>query len=67
MTSHPTSWRFCVAPMMDCTDRHYRFFARLLSRKALLYTEMIVAAALVHGDASPKNVLAAPAATIRWS
>ena len=51
MTSHPTSWRFCVAPMMDCTDRHYRFFARLLSRKALLYTEMIVAAALVHGDA----------------
>ena len=44
-------WRFCVAPMMDCTDRHFRFLARLMSRHARLYTEMIVAAALVHGDA----------------
>jgi len=37
--------------MMGCTDRHYRYFARLLSRRARLYTEMLVAAALTHGDA----------------
>ena len=47
----PSDWRFCVAPMMGCTDRHYRYFARLLSRRARLYTEMLVAAALTHGDA----------------
>ena len=46
-----SDWRFCVAPMMGCTDRHYRYFARLLSRRARLYTEMLVAAALTHGDA----------------
>lgn len=40
-----------VAPMMDWTDRHCRFFHRLLSRRALLYTEMLHAGALVHGDA----------------
>ena len=39
-----------VAPMLDCTDRHYRYFARLCSRGALLYTEMIPAGAIVHGD-----------------
>lgn len=44
------SWRFCVAPMMDWTDRHCRYFHRLLSRRARLYTEMITAPALVHGD-----------------
>ena len=42
--------RFCVAPMMDCTDRHYRFFLRLISQHTLLYTEMITAAAILHGD-----------------
>ena len=42
-------WRFCVAPMMACTDRHYRQLARLLSRRARLYTEMVVAAALLRG------------------
>ena len=42
--------RFCVAPMMDCTDRHDRFFLRLLSRHALLYTEMVTAQAVVRGD-----------------
>lgn len=42
--------RLCVAPMLDWTDRHYRYFARLLSRHTLLYTEMITAAALRHGD-----------------
>ncbi|HET9669938.1 MAG TPA: tRNA dihydrouridine(20/20a) synthase DusA [Casimicrobiaceae bacterium] len=43
-------WRLCVAPMMDWTDRHCRYFHRLLSRRARLYTEMITAPALVHGD-----------------
>ncbi len=41
---------FSVAPMMACTDRHYRYFARLLSRHTLLYTEMVTAAAIIHGD-----------------
>ncbi len=45
-----TGRRFCVAPMLDCTDRHFRYFARLLSRHAWLYTEMVPAAGLVHGD-----------------
>jgi tRNA-dihydrouridine synthase A len=36
--------------MMDCTDRHFRYFLRLLSRQVLLYTEMITPAALIHGD-----------------
>ena len=35
---------------MDCTDRHYRYLARLISKRTLLYTEMITSAALVHGD-----------------
>lgn len=43
---------FCVAPMMDWTDRHDRVFLRQFSRCALLYTEMVTAAALKHGDAS---------------
>lgn len=42
--------RFSVAPMMDCTDRHCRRFMRLISRHALLYTEMITAAAIMRGD-----------------
>lgn len=42
--------RICVAPMMDYTDRHCRYFLRLLSPSALLYTEMITAAALVRGN-----------------
>src|SRR4051812_4409055 len=40
-----------VAPMMDRTDRHFRFLIRILSRRAWLYTEMITAPALLHGDA----------------
>jgi tRNA-dihydrouridine synthase A len=40
---------FAVAPMMDWTDRHCRFLHRLLSRDALLYTEMVVADAVIHG------------------
>jgi tRNA-dihydrouridine synthase A len=42
--------RLSVAPMMDWTDRHCRAFHRMLSREALLYTEMVTAAAVVHGD-----------------
>ena len=42
-------WRFCVAPMMEWTDRHCRFFHRLLTRRALLYTEMLTTGAVLHG------------------
>ena len=45
-TSHPLS----VAPMMDWTDRHYRFFMRGLTKHTLLYTEMVTTGALRHGD-----------------
>lgn len=41
---------FAVAPMMDWTDRHCRFFHRRLTREALLYTEMVTANAVLHGD-----------------
>ncbi len=47
----PLSRRFSVAPMMDWTDRHCRFFLRQLSRHALLYTEMVTTGALINGDA----------------
>lgn len=42
--------RFAVAPMIDWTDRHCRFFHRQLTSNALLYTEMVVADAIIHGD-----------------
>ena len=45
------SHRFSVAPMMDWTDRHCRAFHRVMSRRALLYTEMAVDQAVIHGDA----------------
>lgn len=45
-----TAARLSVAPMMDWTDRHCRALHRRLSRRALLYTEMVTAAAVVHGD-----------------
>lgn len=44
-----TAKLFAVAPMIDWTDRHCRFFHRQLSRHALLYTEMVVADAIIHG------------------
>jgi tRNA-dihydrouridine synthase A len=44
------SHRFCVAPMMDWTDRHCRYFLRLIAPRARLYTEMVTAPALLHGD-----------------
>ena len=50
-TAASLSHRFCVAPMMDWTDRHDRVFLRQLSKHALLYTEMVTSAALKHGDA----------------
>lgn len=43
-------WRMSVAPMMDWTDRHCRYFHRLLTRRTLLYTEMVTTGALIHGD-----------------
>ena len=43
-------WRLSVAPMIDWTDRHCRYFHRLLSRHTRLYTEMITTGALLHGD-----------------
>ena len=42
--------RFSIAPMMDWTDRHCRVFHRLLSARALLYTEMITTGAIIHGQ-----------------
>ncbi|MGB1360893.1 MAG: tRNA dihydrouridine(20/20a) synthase DusA [Alphaproteobacteria bacterium] len=41
---------FSIAPMMEWTDRHYRSLARIISKHTLLYTEMVTAPALVHGD-----------------
>ena len=46
----PAGFRVSVAPMMDWTDRHCRSFHRLLSRRAWLYTEMVTAQAIAHGD-----------------
>lgn len=43
---------FSVAPMLDRTDRHFRMFARRLTRRALLYTEMVTSSALLHGDSA---------------
>lgn len=39
-----------VAPMMDRTDRHFRYFMRQITRRTLLYTEMVTSAAILHGD-----------------
>jgi len=44
--------RLSIAPMLDWTDRHYRVLARLITRHALLYTEMVTTGALLHGDAA---------------
>jgi len=42
--------RFCIAPMLDCTDRHARYFLRLFSKRIFLYSEMITTKAILHGD-----------------
>src|SRR6218665_166847 len=47
--SSPSPWRLSVAPMMDWTDRHCRYFHRLLTRQTRLYTEMVNAGAVLHG------------------
>ena len=52
----PSPWRFCVAPMMEWTDRHCRYFHRQLSARARLYTEMVTTGALLQGD--PRRHLA---------
>ncbi|MGQ4272499.1 tRNA dihydrouridine(20/20a) synthase DusA [Terrihabitans sp. B22-R8] len=49
MTGDASDMRFCVAPMMDWTDRHCRVFHRRLSRRARLYTEMVTTGAILHG------------------
>jgi tRNA-dihydrouridine synthase A len=49
-TSVTPAHRFSVAPMMEWTDRHCRFFHRLLTRRSLIYTEMITTGAVLHGD-----------------
>ena len=48
----PSSHRLCVAPMMAWTDRHERYFLRLIARRVRLYTEMIPVGAILHGDAA---------------
>ena len=46
----PLDRRFCVAPMLDWTDRHCRYFFRLISQHSMLYTEMLTTGAILHGD-----------------
>jgi tRNA-dihydrouridine synthase A len=48
--SNHGAWKLAVAPMMDWTDRHCRYFHRLLTRRTRLYTEMVTTGALLHGD-----------------
>lgn len=48
----PLLYPVSIAPMMDRTDRHCRFFLRQMTRRSLLYTEMVVTQAIVHGDRS---------------
>ena len=52
ITPSTVSRRFSVAPMMDWTDRHCRFFLRQLSQHALLYTEMVTTGAILHNDSA---------------
>ena len=55
MTAVETAaYRFSVAPMLDCTDRHFRVLMRQISRRALLYSEMVVAQALHHTNRRDK-------------
>ena len=49
---YKNSRRLSCAPMLDWTDRHFRFFLRLISKHTLLYTEMVTTGALLHGDRS---------------
>ena len=49
-TGGDNAWRFCAAPMMQRTDRHFRYLLRLMSEGVRLYTEMIPVGAILHGD-----------------
>lgn len=57
MSKSPISFsrRFCLAPMMDWSDRHCRYFWRLMTRHSVLYTEMVTTGALIH--AGPERFL----------
>lgn len=46
----PLNRLISIAPMMDCTDRHFRFLVRLFSKHVLLYSEMVTANAVIHGN-----------------
>ena len=48
--ANPRHYRFSIAPMMDWSDRHCRYFWRLLTKQSLLYTEMVTTGALLNGD-----------------
>jgi len=48
--SNTSKYPVSIAPMMDCTDRHYRFMMRFLTRETLLYTEMVTTGAILFGD-----------------
>ncbi len=50
MANKPLNRTFCVAPMMDWTDRFCRAFHRCMTEQALLYTEMVTTGAILHGD-----------------
>jgi len=50
LEKHPINRTFSIAPMIDWTDQHDRYFLRLISKQALLYTEMITTGAIIHGD-----------------
>lgn len=52
LPAEQADWRLCVAPMIDVTDKHCRYFHRLLAPKARLYTEMLTTGALLRGDAA---------------
>lgn len=49
-TSQNQVYPLSIAPMMDRTDRHFRYFMRQMTRRTLLYTEMVTSAAIIHGD-----------------
>ena len=50
VTDIKPSRRYSIAPMLDWTDRHYRYFSRLLTKHTWLYTEMVTTGAIIHGD-----------------
>src|SRR3954470_9171093 len=50
ISASPEPWRLSVAPMMDWTDRHCRFFHRQFTHWTLLYTEMVTTGAILRGD-----------------